>query len=104
MDNTSAIIQVKHIKKYYEKEPTIVKVLDDVSLDIEKGSFSAIVGASRGGKSTLLHLMGGLDQPTSGTIFIAEKDLSKMNRDQATIYRRNIGIVYQKTLNNFKNL
>ena len=46
MDNTTAIIQVKHIKKYYGKEPTIVKALDDVSLDIEKGSFSAIVGAS----------------------------------------------------------
>lgn len=97
MDNTTAIIQVKHIKKYYGKEPTIVKALDDVSLDIEKGSFSAIVGASGSGKSTLLHLIGGLDQPTSGTIFIAGKDLSKMNRDQATIYRwRNIGIVYQK--------
>ena len=46
MDNTTAIIQVKHIKKYYGKESTIVKALDDVSLDIEKGSFSAIVGAS----------------------------------------------------------
>ena len=97
MDNTTAIIQVKHIKKYYGKEPTNVKALDDVSLDIEKGSFSAIVGASGSGKSTLLHLIGGLDQPTSGTIFIAGKDLSKMNRHQATIYRRrNIGIVYQK--------
>ena len=96
-DNTTAIIQVKHIKKYYGKEPTIVKALDDVSLDIENGSFRAIVGASGSGKSTLLHLIGGLDQPTSGTIFIAGKDLSKMNRDQATIYRRrNIGIVYQK--------
>ena len=73
MDNTTAIIQVKHIKKYYGKEPTIVKALDDVSLDIEKGSFSAIVGASGSGKSTLLHLIGGSDQPTSGTIFIAGK-------------------------------
>ena len=60
MDNTTAIIQVKHIKKYYGKEPTIVKALDDVSLDIEKGSFSAIVGVSGSGKSTLLHLIGGV--------------------------------------------
>lgn len=97
MEENTAIVQVKHIKKYYGTEPTIVKALDDVSIDIEKGSFTAIVGASGSGKSTLLHLMGGLDQPTSGIVLIAGRDLSKMDKDQATIFRRrNIGIVYQK--------
>lgn len=97
MEETTAILQVKHIKKYYGTEPTIVKALDDISMEIEKGSFTAIVGASGSGKSTLLHLMGGLDQPTSGTVLIAGRDLSTMDKDQATIFRRrNIGIVYQK--------
>ena len=90
------IVQIRDIKKYYGKEPLIVKALDGITLDIQKGTFTAIVGASGSGKSTLLHLIGGLDQPTSGTIRVAGRDLSMLNRDQAAIYRRrNVGVVYQ---------
>lgn len=92
----NAIVQVRDVKKYYGKEPLIVKALDGVTLDIQKGSFTAIVGASGSGKSTLLHMIGGLDQPTSGIIRVAGRDLSTLNRDQAAIYRRrNVGVVYQ---------
>ena len=70
--------------------------MDGITLDIQKGTFTAIVGASGSGKSTLLHLIGGLDQPTSGTIRVAGRELSTLNRDQAAIYRRrNVGVVYQ---------
>ena len=90
------IVQIRDIKKYYGKEPLIVKALDGITLDIQKGTFTAIVGASGSGKSTLLHLIGGLDQPTSGTIRVAGRELSTLNRDQAAIYRRrNVGVVYQ---------
>ena len=90
------IVQIRDIKKYYGKEPLIVKALDGITLDIQKGTFTAIVGASGSGKSTLLHLIGGLDQPTSGTIRVAGRELSTLNRDQAAIYRRrNVGGVYQ---------
>ena len=90
------IVQIRDIKKYYGKEPLIVKALDGITLDIQKGTFTAIVGASGSGKSTLLHLIGGLDQPTSGTIRVAARELSTLNRDQAAIYRRrNVGVVYQ---------
>ena len=90
------IVQIRDIKKYYGKEALIVKALDGITLDIQKGTFTAIVGASGSGKSTLLHLIGGLDQPTSGTIRVAGRELSTLNRDQAAIYRRrNVGVVYQ---------
>lgn len=91
-----AIVQVKDVKKYYGKEPNIVKALDGITLDIQKGTFTAIVGASGSGKSTLLHIIGGLDRPDSGSVLVAGRDLSLLSRDQATIYRRrNVGVVYQ---------
>lgn len=97
MEVNTAIVQVNDIKKYYGKEPTIVKALDGISFSVEKGSFTAIVGASGSGKYTLLHLIAGLDVPTSGTVTLAGKNLTHMNTDQATIFRRrNIGIVYHK--------
>lgn len=97
MEVNTAIVQVNDIKKYYGKEPTIVKALDGISFSVEKGSFTAIVGASGSGKYTLLHLIAGLDVPTSGTVTLAGKNLTDMNTDQATIFRRrNIRIVYHK--------
>ena len=90
------ILQTKHLKKYYGKEPNITCAVDDVDLSVNKGEFVAIVGTSGSGKSTLLHMIGGLDTPTSGSVIVHEKELSQMNDEELTIFRRrNIGFVFQ---------
>lgn len=90
------ILETRKLKKYYGKEPNITKALDGVSLSIAKGEFAAIVGTSGSGKSTLLHMMSGLDVPTSGSVKIKGKELSELNEEQLTIFRRqHIGFVFQ---------
>ena len=90
------ILQTTDLKKYYGTEPNITKALDGVTLSIEEGEFVAIVGTSGSGKSTLLNMMGGLDTPTSGSIKVKGKELSKLKDEQLTIFRRrNIGFIFQ---------
>lgn len=90
------ILQVKDLKKYYGEEPNVTKALDGVNLSIEEGEFAAIVGTSGSGKSTLLNMMGGLDVPTSGSIMVRGKELSRMDDEKLTVFRRrNIGFVFQ---------
>ena len=92
----SSILQTTDLKKYYGAEPNITKALDGVAFSVEKGEFVAVVGTSGSGKSTLLHMIGGLDTPTSGTVKVREMELSKMNDEQLTLFRRrNIGFVFQ---------
>lgn len=91
-----SILQVIDLKKYYGRNSNITKALDGVSLSVEKGEFISIVGTSGSGKSTLLNMMGGLDNPTSGNVIIRGKELSTMNDEQLTIFRRrNIGFIFQ---------
>ena len=91
-----SILQTADLKKYYGEEPNITKALDGITLNIGQGEFVAIVGTSGSGKSTLLNMMGGLDNPTSGSIKVKGKELSQMNDEQLTIFRRrNIGFVFQ---------
>lgn len=90
------ILQTKNLKKYYGKEPNITRAVDGVDLSVNKGEFVAIVGTSGSGKSTLLHMIGGLDNPTSGSVIVHGKELSQMNDEELTIFRRrNIGFVFQ---------
>jgi putative ABC transport system ATP-binding protein len=90
------ILQVKELTKTYGKSDTAVTALDNVSFAVEKGEFLAIVGASGSGKSTLMHLIGGVDRPTSGSVTIEGNEISKLNESEMAIFRRrNIGIVYQ---------
>ena len=84
------------MKKHYGSGESMVKALDGVSLSVEKGKFTAIVGTSGSGKSTLLHMLGGLDKPTSGSVKVGGKELSDMNDEQLTIFRRRqIGFIFQ---------
>lgn len=90
------ILETRGLKKYYGTKANLVRALDGVDLAVEQGEFVAIVGTSGSGKSTLLHMLGGLDNPTSGNVMVDGKELSKMNDDQLTIFRRrNIGFVFQ---------
>jgi len=90
------MVRADKLIKIYGEEPNIVKALDDVSIDINEGEFIAIIGTSGSGKSTLLNMLGGLDRPTSGDVYILEKKLSDMKDEELTIFRRrNIGFIFQ---------
>lgn len=90
------ILKAAGLKKYYGAGDTMVRALDGVDLEIEKGKFTAIIGTSGSGKSTLLNMLGGLDTTTEGSIRIGNSELSKLNSEQATIFRRKqIGFIFQ---------
>ena len=90
------ILKVEHLSKYYGKDTTEVKALDDVSFTVEKGEFVAIIGASGSGKSTLLHLIGGVDRPTKGKVYIEGNDIFSLSDDNLAIFRRRqVGLIYQ---------
>lgn len=91
-----AILKAAGLKKYYGTGETLVKALDGVDLEIEKGKFTAIIGTSGSGKSTLLNMLGGLDTPSEGSIRIGNTELAKLSSEQATIFRREqIGFIFQ---------
>ncbi len=90
------ILKVEKLCKTYGKEEAQVNALKGVSFTMEKGEFAAVVGESGSGKSTLLNCIGGLDNPTSGKIFLEGKDLFSMKEENRTVFRRrNIGFVFQ---------
>lgn len=91
------ILKAVNLRKVYGQGETEVIALDDVNLEVKKGEFTAIVGTSGSGKSTMLHIIGGLDNPTSGQVIVDGQDLSHMTADELTIFRRrNIGFVFQQ--------
>ena len=90
------ILTTENLKKYYDMGEIQVRALDGINLSVREGEFLAIVGTSGSGKSTLLHMLGGLDIPTSGKVVINGKNISKMTKDELTIFRRRkIGFVFQ---------
>lgn len=90
------ILKTQDLKKYYGTEPNIVRAIDGINFSVEEGEFVAVVGTSGSGKSTLLHMVGGLDIPTSGTVFVRNRNLSELNDNELTIFRRrNIGFIFQ---------
>ena len=91
-----AILTASHLKKYYGKDESLVKALDDVNVSIEEGQFAAVIGTSGSGKSTLLNMLGGLDVPTSGSVQIEGNKLDEMSEEQLTVFRRKrIGFIFQ---------
>lgn len=90
------ILEVKNLSKTYGKGDTMVKALDNVSFSVEQGEFVAIIGPSGSGKSTMLHILGGVDTPTSGQVIINNTDISTLNETALAIFRRRqIGLIYQ---------
>lgn len=104
------ILRCSNLTKIYGKGSNEITALDHISLSLEKGSFTAVVGASGSGKSTLLHMLGGVDRPTDGSIYVEDTDISLLSMEQLAVFRRRkVGLVYQfynliPTLNVRKNI
>ena len=90
------ILSVEHLTRIYGTGETAVRALDDVSFEVEAGEFIAIIGSSGSGKSTLMHLMGGVDRPTSGTVRLQSQDIFDRSDEELAVFRRReVGLVYQ---------
>ena len=91
-----SIVKVSNLSKVFGEKENLNKVLNDITFEIEKGEFVSLMGESGSGKSTLLYLIGGLDKPTNGEVFINEKDINKLKEKQiAKLRRKDIGFVFQ---------
>lgn len=90
------MIELKHINKFYGENNRKIIALNDVSLTINKGEFTIILGPSGSGKSTLLNLLGGMDRPSQGEFRMGEKEISHLSDEQLSDYRRDVvGFVFQ---------
>ncbi|WP_069649910.1 ABC transporter ATP-binding protein [Caloranaerobacter ferrireducens] len=90
------IMKVRNLSKFYQMGEVQVKALQDVSFDIYEGEFVVILGPSGSGKSTLLNILGGMDKPTKGKVFLRDEEITSYNEKQLTEYRREkIGFVFQ---------
>ena len=90
------IVTIQNLKKYYGKGEGQVKALDGIDLSIEKGKFTAIIGASGSGKTTLLNMIGALDRPDEGEVIVDGVRLSGMKEKELAVFRRSkVGFVYQ---------
>lgn len=103
-------LKIENLCKVYGKGENQVTALDHVSLTIEKGEFTAIIGSSGSGKSTLLHSIGGVDVPTSGKVYLEGQDVYAQSNEKLAIFRRRqVGLIYQfhnliPTLNVVENI
>jgi len=104
------LIKIENLCKVYGEGENQVTALDNVSLTIEKGEFTAIIGSSGSGKSTLLHIIGGVDVPTSGKVYLDGQDVYAQSNNKLAIFRRRqVGLIYQfhnliPTLNVVENI
>lgn len=90
-----SIIKTVKLTKTYQSGVS-VKALREVDFELQKGDLAAVTGNSGSGKSTLLHLLAGVDKPTSGEVFIQGRNITRLNQEDMTVFRRrNIGVIYQ---------
>ena len=90
------ILRIEHLSKVYGQGENQVRAVDDVSFSVEKGEFLAIIGPSGSSKSTLLHILGGVDRPTSGKVYVDGQDVYAQDEDHLAIFRRRqVGLIYQ---------
>ena len=91
------ILETRGLTKIYGSGETRVQALNGIDLTVERGEFVAVVGSSGSGKSTFLHMVGGLDVPTSGEVIVDQKNLWELSDDELTVFRRRkIGFVFQQ--------
>lgn len=90
------ILRTEHLCKTYGSGDTQVAAVNNVSISLQKGEYVAVAGASGSGKSTMLHLLGGVDRPTTGSIFIEDTNIASLSEEQLAIFRRRkVGLIYQ---------
>lgn len=90
-----SIVKTINLTKTYDSGVK-VNALSNVNFELQKGDLVAIIGDSGSGKSTLLHLLAGVDKPTSGEVYIQDKNITKLSKEELTVFRRrNIGVIYQ---------
>ncbi len=90
------LIEFSHVCKYYDYDGGVIKALDDINFEINEGELVIILGDSGAGKSTALNILGGMDQATSGDVFVDNINITKQKEEELTKYRRNdIGFVFQ---------
>ena len=95
-NHTDIMLKTEDLCKYYGTGDNQVKAVDHVNLEIRQGEFVSIVGKSGSGKSTLLHMLGGLDNPTSGKVFIDGENIATFKEEKLSkIRRRKIGFIFQ---------
>src|SRR5258708_2864157 len=94
--HTQTLLHVDHVSRDYRLGETVIRAVNDLSLEIASGEFLALLGSSGSGKSTLLNLMAGLDRPSSGSIQVQGKNLAALNSQDLARYRREtVGMVFQ---------
>lgn len=93
---TSTIVQLNHLNKHYQQGEITVRAVDDVTLTINSGEFAALCGPSGSGKTSILNLIGGLDVPTSGEVWLEGVDLAQLSSSElAEVRQKRIGFVFQ---------
>ena len=96
MNASASVVTATDLHRRYGEGDTAVDALRGVSLEIERGKLTAVMGPSGSGKSTLMHILAGLDKPTSGTVTIAGEEITTMNDNELThLRRKHIGFVFQ---------
>jgi putative ABC transport system ATP-binding protein len=90
------LIRVEDLHRHFKMGRELVRALDGVSLILERGEFLGISGSSGSGKSTLMYLLGGLDRPTSGHIWVDGRDIARLDQDELAAYRQKmVGFIFQ---------
>ena len=93
----NTLLEIKNVTKYFGSGDAVSKALNGVSFTMEKGEFTAIMGASGSGKSTLLNVIATIDRPSSGRIFLEGNDIARMREQDLAAFRRDrIGFIFQE--------
>lgn len=92
----SSIISISNLTKVYHRDKQEIRVLNNLSLEIEKGDFVALMGPSGSGKTTLLNIIAGIDKPSSGNIIVADTNIATLSETELAKWRsRHIGFIFQ---------